>query len=187
VIAVVAGRVQGLAGVARESAPVVLLREEAGTRRWLAITIGAPEAQELAAAQEHVVSARPGTVELIIEVLAALGRSVEQVEITRLLDSIFHADLVLSGGVRVSARPSDAIAIGLRTGAPLEVAEAVLDEAAVDVTVAAGEESALSDPELGGAMLGAESESAELAEDEIQRFRDLLDDVSPEDFRDPEG
>jgi len=164
-------RVQGLAVVARESAPVVLLREETGSRRWLAITVGAPEAQELAAAQENVVSARPGTVELIIEVLAALGRRVERVEITQLLDHIFHADLVLSDGVRVSARPSDAIAIGLRTQAPLDVAEAVLDEAAVDVTVA--EES-------------SPGEDGPPDEDEIRRFRDLLDDVSPEDFRDPE-
>ncbi|MGW7536577.1 bifunctional nuclease family protein [Amycolatopsis sp. NPDC054798] len=177
-------RVQGLAVVAQESAPVVLLREESGSRRWLAITIGAPEAQELAAAQEHVVSARPGTVELIIEVLAALGQRVERIEITQLLDSIFHADLVLSGGVRVSARPSDAIAIGLRTHAPLEVAEAVLDEAAVDVTVAAGDEAS-----LGSALDAAADleEPAEAAEDEIRRFRDLLDDVSPEDFRDPDA
>ncbi|MFD2488903.1 bifunctional nuclease family protein [Amycolatopsis jiangsuensis] len=168
----VAVRVQGLAVVAQEVAPVVLLREETGSRRWLAITIGAPEAQELAAAQEHVVSARPGTVELIIDVLGALGQQVERVEITQLEDSIFHADLVLGDGVRVSARPSDAIAIGLRTQVPLEVAEAVLDEAAVDVTVAAGEE-----------MPGGES--GEPSEDEIRRFRDLLDEVSPEDFRDP--
>ncbi|RJQ87839.1 bifunctional nuclease family protein [Amycolatopsis panacis] len=168
----VAVRVQGLAVVAQDVAPVVLLREESGTRRWLAITIGAPEAQELAAAQEHVVSARPGTVELIIDVLGALGQRVVRVEITQLRDSVFHADLVLADGVRVSARPSDAIAIGLRTEAPLEVAEAVLEEAAVDVTVAAGDE------------LPSEPDG-EPDEEQIRRFRDLLDEMSPEDFRDP--
>ncbi|WP_344865202.1 bifunctional nuclease family protein [Amycolatopsis ultiminotia] len=168
-------RVQGLAVVAREAAPVVLLREESGARRWLAITIGAPEAQELAAAQENVVSARPGTVELIIDVLTALEQQVVRVEITKLRESVFHADLVLTGDLRVSARPSDAIAIGLRSRVPLEVAEAVLDEAAVDVTVAAGDESML------------EGEPGESNEEEIQRFRDLLDEVSPEDFIDPGG
>ncbi|MFF0146153.1 bifunctional nuclease family protein [Amycolatopsis sulphurea] len=168
----VAVRVQGLAVVAQDVAPVVLLREESGSRRWLAITIGAPEAQELAAAQEHVVSARPGTVELIIDVLGALGQRVVRVEITQLRDSVFHADLVLADGLRVSARPSDAIAIGLRTEAPLEVAEAVLEEAAVDVTVAAGDE------------LPREPDG-EPDEEQIRRFRDLLDEMSPEDFRDP--
>ncbi|QRP49317.1 bifunctional nuclease family protein [Amycolatopsis sp. FDAARGOS 1241] len=168
-------RVQGLAVVAQEVAPVVLLREETGLRRWLAITIGAPEAQELAAAQEQVVSARPGTVELILEVLSAFGQHVERVEVTELRDSIFHADLVLSDGVRVSARPSDAIAVGLRAHAPIEVAEDVLAEAAVDVTVAGGDDPAEA---LGG-------DPAESSEDQIRQFRDLLDEVSPDDFRDP--
>ncbi|MGW4485298.1 bifunctional nuclease family protein [Amycolatopsis sp. NPDC004368] len=168
-------RVQGLAVVAQEVAPVVLLREETGQRRWLAITIGAPEAQELAAAQEQVTSARPGTVELILEVVSAFGRHVTSVEVTELRDSIFHADLVLSDGVRVSARPSDAIAVGLRAHAPIDVAEAVLAEAAVDVTVAGGEDPAEA---LGG-------EPGEGTEDEIRQFRDLLDEVSPDDFRDP--
>ncbi|WP_326836165.1 bifunctional nuclease family protein [Amycolatopsis rhabdoformis] len=168
-------RVQGLAVVAQEVAPVVLLREETGQRRWLAITIGAPEAQELAAAQEQVTSTRPGTVELILEVVTAFGRQVTGVEVTELRDSIFHADLVLSDGVRVSARPSDAIAVGLRAHAPIEVAEEVLAEAAVDVTVAGGEDPAEA---LGG-------DPAEGAEDEIRQFRDLLDEVSPDDFRDP--
>lgn len=168
-------RVQGLAVVAQEVAPVVLLREETGQRRWLAITIGAPEAQELAAAQEQVTSARPGTVELILEVVSAFGRQVTSVEVTELRDSIFHADLVLSDGVRVSARPSDAIAVGLRAHAPIDVAEAVLAEAAVDVTVAGGEDPAEA---LGG-------EPGVGTEDEIRQFRDLLDEVSPDDFRDP--
>ncbi|HWD04351.1 MAG TPA: bifunctional nuclease family protein [Amycolatopsis sp.] len=167
-------RVQGLAVVAQEAAPVVLLREETGTRRWLAITIGAPEAQELAAAQEQVVSARPGTVELILEVLSTFGQHVERVEVTELRDSIFHADLVLADGLRVSARPSDAIAVGLRAHAPIEVAEDVLAEAAVDVTVAGGEEQT--------ETLG---EEGAISEDQIQQFRDLLDEVSPDDFRDP--
>ncbi|WP_328610429.1 bifunctional nuclease family protein [Amycolatopsis sp. NBC_00345] len=176
-------RVQGLAVVAQEVAPVVLLREEAGLRRWLAITIGAPEAQELAAAQERTASPRPGTVELILDVVSALGQRVVQIEVTELRDSIFHADLVLDDGVRVSARPSDAIAVGLRANAPIEVAEAVLEEAAVDVTVANADEAA----DVLGAGLAADPLDGppETSEDQIRQFRDLLDEVSPDDFRDP--
>jgi hypothetical protein len=176
-------RVQGLAVVAQEVAPVVLLREEAGLRRWLAITIGAPEAQELAAAQERTASPRPGTVELILDVILALGQRVVQIEVTELRDSIFHADLVLDDGVRVSARPSDAIAVGLRANAPIEVAEAVLEEAAVDVTVANADEAA---EVLGGGLTGDPLDGPpETSEDQIRQFRDLLDEVSPDDFRDP--
>ncbi|SEP50870.1 bifunctional nuclease family protein [Amycolatopsis saalfeldensis] len=175
-------RVQGLAVVAQEVAPVVLLREEAGLRRWLAITIGAPEAQELAAAQERTASPRPGTVELILDVISALGQRVVQIEVTELRDSIFHADLVLDDGVRVSARPSDAIAVGLRASAPIEVAEAVLEEAAVDVTVANADEAA----EVLGSLPGDPLDGPpETSEDQIRQFRDLLDEVSPDDFRDP--
>jgi hypothetical protein len=175
-------RVQGLAVVAQEVAPVVLLREEAGLRRWLAITIGAPEAQELAAAQERTASPRPGTVELILDVISALGQRVVQIEVTELRDSIFHADLVLDDGVRVSARPSDAIAVGLRANAPIEVAEAVLEEAAVDVTVANADEAA---DVLGGQPGDPLDGPPETSEDQIRQFRDLLDEVSPDDFRDP--
>jgi len=78
------------------------------------------------------------------------------VRITELRDGIFYATLVFDGGVEVSARPSDAIALALRTGSPLYGEEAVLDEAGIPVP--------------------------EEEQDEVEAFREFLDQISPEDF-----
>lgn len=163
-------QVQGVAVVAAETTPVVLLRETEGRRRWLAITIGGPEASELAQAQSQAVTARPGTIELIGQVIAAFGHRVTRVEVTQLHEGVFHADLVLDDGVRVSARPSDALALGLRADVPVEVDEKVLDEAAIELVAE------VTDDEVAG---------EEEQEREVEEFRSLLDEVTPDDFRDP--
>lgn len=108
--------------------PIVLLRERDG-ERYLPIWIGANEASAIAFAQQGVVPARPLTHDLFRDVLEALGRPVQQVRITDLRDGVFFAELAFDGGVVVSARPSDAIALALRTQAPIFVAEKVLDTA----------------------------------------------------------
>lgn len=135
--------------------PIVLLREIGGDR-YLPIWIGAVEATAIAYAQQGVTPPRPLTHDLLKDVLEAVGVSVEQVDITALEAGVFYAELVLGNGSRVSARPSDAIALALRTGSPLLVAEEVLDEAGV----------AIPDEE----------------EDEVEKFREFLDQISPEDF-----
>ncbi|MEC3982538.1 bifunctional nuclease family protein [Amycolatopsis sp. H20-H5] len=163
-------QVQGVAVVAAETTPVVLLRETEGRRRWLAITIGGPEATELAQAQAQAVTTRPGTIELIGQVIAAFGHRVTRVEVTQLHEGVFHADLVLDEGLRVSARPSDALALGLRADVPVEVDEKVLDEAAIEL-VAEGDDEDLAD--------------GDDREREVEEFRTLLDEVTPDDFRDP--
>lgn len=135
--------------------PIVLLRE-AGSERYLPIWIGAVEATAIAFAQQGVVPQRPLTHDLMRDVLDALASPLQEVRITRLEEGVFFADLVFASGTEVSARPSDAIALALRTGSPIYAADAVLEEAGV----------AIPDEQ----------------EDEVEKFREFLDQISPEDF-----
>ena len=93
--------------------PVVLLREEDGVR-YLPIWIGAVEASAIAFQQQGVQTVRPLTHDLLRDVINALGVRLEAVHITELRDDVFYAELRFTGGVKVSARPSDAIALALR-------------------------------------------------------------------------
>ena len=146
--------------------PIVLLRETEG-QRYLPIWVGAVEATAIAYAQQGVVPPRPLTHDLLRDVLAAVGAELTEVRITALRDGVYYAVLVFSSGVEVSARPSDAIALALRTGTPILGAEEVLDEAGIDLPDEA------EDAGEGGAP----------AEEEVERFREFLDQVSPEDFQ----
>ena len=97
--------------------PIVLLKEVDGDR-YLPIWIGAVEATAIAFAQQGVVPPRPMTHDLIRDLLEALGQdAAARCAITDLRDGVFYAELVFDGGIEVSARPSDAIALALRTGA----------------------------------------------------------------------
>ena len=92
--------------------PIVLLREVEG-ERYLPIWIGAVEATAIAFAQQGVVPPRPLTHDLMRDVLAALGAKLRAVRITEMRDNVFYAELVFDDGREVSARPSDAIALGV--------------------------------------------------------------------------
>jgi len=135
--------------------PIVLLRET-GSETYLPIWIGAVEATAIAFAQQGVVPQRPLTHDLMRDLLDALSAPLQEVRITRLEDGVFFADLVFASGTQVSARPSDAIALALRTGSPIYADDAVLEEAGV----------AIPDEQ----------------EDEVEKFREFLDQISPEDF-----
>jgi bifunctional DNase/RNase len=135
--------------------PIVLLREVSG-ERYLPIWIGAVEATAIAFAQQGVVPPRPLTHDLMKDVLDATGNELSEVRITDVRDGVFYALLVFGSGVEVSARPSDSIALALRTGTRIVCAEDVLDDAGLEVP--------------------AEQE------DEVERFREFLDNVSAEDF-----
>ncbi len=135
--------------------PIVLLREVSG-ERYLPIWIGAVEATAIAFAQQGVVPPRPLTHDLMKNVLDATGNELSEVRITDVKDGVFYALLVFGSGVEVSARPSDSIALALRTGTRIVCAEDVLDDAGLEVP--------------------AEQE------DEVERFREFLDNVSAEDF-----
>ena len=118
---------------------IVLLRDTESDR-FLPIWIGAVEATAIAFAQQGVQPERPLTHDLLRDVIGALGRRLERVDIVDLRDGIFFAELVFDNGVTVSARPSDAIALALRTGSPLFAAEHVLDDAAIKMPAEEEEE-----------------------------------------------
>jgi bifunctional DNase/RNase len=135
--------------------PIVLLRERDGDR-YLPIWIGAPEASAIAFAQQGVVPPRPLTHDLLKDVIEAVGRRLEEVRIVAVKDNVYFAELVLDGGLTVSSRTSDAIALALRVGCPIVSADQVLDSGGVPVP--------------------------DEDEDEVEKFREFLDHISPEDF-----
>ena len=135
--------------------PIVLLKEVDGDR-YLPIWIGAVEATAIAFAQQGVVTARPMTHDLLREVVKALGATLEAVNITEMRDGIYIAELRFGDERTVSARPSDAVALAVRTGAPIYGAEALLDEVGIEIP--------------------------DEQEDEVEKFREFLDNISPEDF-----
>ncbi len=141
--------------------PIVLLREEGGTR-FLPIFIGSPEATAIVYALQGMETPRPMTHDLFKTVLDGLAMKLEKVEITELHDGTFYAEIEFDrdgAKSRISSRPSDAIALAVRFGAeiPIFADEAVLDEA--------------------GVLFEADEE-----EQEVEQFREFLDQVTPEDF-----
>jgi bifunctional DNase/RNase len=138
--------------------PIVLLKESSGDR-YLPIWIGAVEATAIAFAQQGIVPARPLTHDLLKDVLSAVGADLDAVMITELRDGVYYADLRFGDGTSVSARPSDAIALAIRAGTVIYADESVLDVA--------------------GITIPDEQES------EVERFREFLDQISPEDFETP--
>jgi bifunctional DNase/RNase len=140
--------------------PIVLLRESSG-ERYLPIWIGAVEATAIAFAQQGVVPPRPLTHDLLKDVLNATGHELAEVQITEVRDGVFYATLVLGEGVEISARPSDSIALALRTGSRIVCADEVLDEAGLAVP--------------------------DDQEEEVEKFREFLDQINPEDFEAGQG
>lgn len=139
--------------------PILLLREASGTR-FLPIWIGANEATAIALALEGIEPQRPLTHDLLKLVTETLGATVDRVVVTDLEDGTFFADLVMTRNgeeLTVSSRPSDAIALAARTQSPLFASSDVIEEAGVEIRDDGQEE-------------------------EIERFREFLDDVTPEDF-----
>jgi hypothetical protein len=135
--------------------PIVLLKELDGSR-YLPIWLGAAEATAIAFAQQEVLPPRPLTHDLFKDVLMQLGAKLNNVYLTELKDGVFYAQLNFEGGPAISARPSDAIALALRIGAPILASEDLLDEAGIEIP--------------------------DQAEDEVERFKEFLDQINPEDF-----
>lgn len=138
--------------------PIVLLKEVEGDR-YLPIWIGAVEATAIAFALQGIQTPRPMTHDLLRDVLTEVDIAVERVVISELVDQTFYALISLSSNgssKEVSSRPSDAIALAVRINAPIFAAEDVLDQAGIE----------LKDDE----------------ETEVEKFREFLDQVTPEDF-----
>lgn len=112
---------------------VLLLRDE-GSRRVLPLMVGALEASSIAFAIEQIPRRRPLTHDLIISLFEMFGASLKSVLIDDVRNDTFYAQMTLSVGgeeKEIDARPSDAIALATRTGAPIFALEKVLDLAAV--------------------------------------------------------
>ena len=140
--------------------PIVLLRETNGRHRVLPIFIGPPEATAIALALDEVETPRPMTHDLVKALLDTLGAEIDRIVVNDLVDATFYAIIHLrsaKGEQEVSSRPSDAIAIAVRTGATIYAEESVLEEAGQVV----------------------EDEDSEAVVDE---FRQFLDSVNPDDF-----
>ena len=129
-------RLKGLILDPTSDVPVLILREEGGTV-FLPIWIGVFEANAIALALEGIQTPRPMTHDLLQSVLVGLGAELERVEIHSLVEGTFHARLRLRrrsaaaavDPIEIDSRPSDAVALALRTGAPIWIARTVLESA----------------------------------------------------------
>ena len=146
--------------------PIVLLKEREG-ERYLPIWIGTSEATAIAFALQGVVTARPMTHDLMKNILDELAVSVSRILITELREGTFYATIEMarngSTPLEISSRPSDAIALAVRLGVPIFAHEDVLGEASIVIR------------------------EDEEQEEEVERFREFLENVRPEDFGGEEG
>ncbi len=113
----------------RTGAPLLLLAEDGGDR-MLPIWIGFAEASSIAAEMQSAPPPRPNTHDLLRHVIEDLGGRVERVVVTELRESTYYAVLYVrvdGRSVEIDARPSDAVAIALRTNAPLFVREPLFE------------------------------------------------------------
>jgi bifunctional DNase/RNase len=143
--------------------PMVLLQEQEGDQRLLPIYIGSPEASAIHYALEGIDPPRPLTHDLFTSVVGLLDGSLERVLITEVRDHTYYAELHLStpGGEKIiSSRPSDAIALAVRSETPIFASDDLLDEVGQ-----------VPEPP-------AEEEDEEI----IDEFKDFIDNVSPDDF-----
>ena len=142
--------------------PIVLLKESEGTR-FLPIWVGAGEATAIAFAQQGVTPVRPLTHDLMRDLLESLDVTLIAVHLTDLKDGVFYATLNIrdeaSKELSISARPSDAIALALRTNSTILATTELMDEAGIEIPAPSGEEN-----------------------QEVERFREFLDQINPEDF-----
>jgi bifunctional DNase/RNase len=135
--------------------PIVLLKEVDGIR-YLPIWVGATEATAIAFAQQGLTPPRPLTHDLMKNIIGDLGSKVESVQVTHLSDGVFYSKILMEKGVEVSARPSDAIALALRTGALIYATEDLFQAAGIEIP--------------------------DQADDQVEAFREFLDQINPEDF-----
>ncbi len=157
-------KVAGIALDATTRSPIVLLKD-ASERRALPIFIGQDQAKAIIAALEQQKPVRPLTHDLIVNLLKVSEMNLDKVIIHALQDSTFYAILCLSKGEitkDLDCRPSDAIAIALRTNTPIWVMEEVIADASIPV-------------------------DREADEEERKAFREFISNLRPEDFSGQQG
>ena len=147
------------------NAPVLFLREVAGAGRLVPIFIGHAEASAITFGLEGVVTPRPLTHDLFCEAIDHLGATLTSVEITKVDGGTFYAEMVLKVAEtesRLSARPSDAVALALRVHCPIWADDSVVETA--------------------GLLPDEDSEDSDDGGDVVEEFRAFIDNVNPEDF-----
>lgn len=146
-------------GVDRETLLPVVILTDGDEKSYVPLVIGPAEANAIALVLENVEVPRPLTHDLLLNSILALGATVDRAVLTDLTEDVYYAELFLLQGektVRIDCRPSDAIALALRAGAPIFVDEKIVSRAIVTPRD--------DDPEL-------------------EEFRSFLENLSPDDFR----
>lgn len=141
--------------------PIILLKAVDGNE-FLPIWIGHPEAAAILMKLQGADTPRPMTHDLMATIFDELEVECTQVAVTELRDNTFYASITLKLGgreVEIDSRPSDAIALAVRTDAPIFVADDVISESAIEF-----------------------EHEVEDTEEVVNKFRKFLDEVSPEDF-----
>ena len=149
--------------------PIVLLKTADGNK-FLPIWIGHAEAAAILMKLQSQTSPRPMTHDLFSEVLEQLGAQLVRVTITELRENTFYAQITFQAEgqeLEVDSRPSDAIALAIRAEAPIFAAEQVIEESAIEFE--------------------GEEVNEEQLEAEVSRFRNFLEDVTPDQFAEVEG
>lgn len=144
-----------------ENGSPVLIMQEADGERQLAIWMSAAGAAGILGALQEPDPDHPSSHELLLAVVDSLGGEVSVAHIVGHQEGVFYAELVVDGRP-INARPSDAIAVALRAGVPIKVADAVLDAV--------------------GVVPEGEPEPEPAREDQVEQFRQFLDSVNPDDF-----
>ncbi|MGC9324642.1 MAG: bifunctional nuclease family protein [Desulfomonilia bacterium] len=160
-------KVAGIALDPTNNAPIVVLRDMEG-KYILPIWIGIMEASAIAAALEGIHYSRPMTHDLFKNVLENIGATIERIEVVDIRDNVFYALITVEiNGNRISidARPSDAIAIALRTKSAIFVADHVIKDA-IRVETSKGT--------TGKVMVGFEQDA--------EKLKEILEKMNPEDF-----
>ena len=138
--------------------PILLLLDPS-TQKVLPIWIGTIEAVSIAYAQEGVLHDRPQTHDLLLNMVEALDGTINEVNISNIEENTYFADIILNtinGTVTLSARPSDAIALALRSNIPVTVNQDVFETNSIDLIID--------------------------NYNEIEEFKEFIKDIKPEDF-----
>lgn len=142
--------------------PIVLLRTAEGNR-YLPIWIGHPEAAAILIRLQGTELPRPMTHDLLMSVIGHCDAELSKITVTELKESTFYARLTLlkdGEEIDVDSRPSDALALAVRTDAPIFASSALLEENAIEF-----------------------EHEVDDQEEVVEKFRSFLENVTPDDFR----
>ncbi len=167
---------------------VVILKEVDGDRH-LPIWIGAYEAEAIAMDLQGIPATRPLPYDLMRSILNELNATIERITISDLNDQVFFARIILDQGgrsIELDSRPSDAIALAVRTGARILVSDSIMDQVGVSMDGDDGDDLDIaqrieeSEPDERGDVAGASSSGK--SEEELGVFRDFINSLDLDDF-----